>query len=152
MHEEGLTSEGRHQLPLLHKQAHDKTGKAESQIETTNTAPRTRGLGTQGPSLVVLSFWQKCNLFYTHPSNTSSWGCNVWKTVSIQLIVWKTQGWSTQNLWVTTIRHHPLSVYPLSTWHHVTNLPDLSFCILQASKTGSGTGLGTRLLDWYWVL
>ena len=67
-----------------------------------------------------------------------TWDCNIRKTALIQLVLWWTSGWSMHSLWVTKIRHCPLSVCPLSTCHHCTwpSLPDspLCFSILQAEQ------------------
>ena len=59
--------------------------------------------------------------------------CSVQKTVSIQLVVRLSWGWSRQSLWVATIL---LSVYLMSS-HVVWSprpSPSLRFCILQAIK------------------
>ena len=67
--------------------------------------------------------------------------CSVQKTVSIQLVVRLSWGWSRQSLWVATIL---LSVYLMSS--HVVWSPRPSvFAYCKQSKIGAGKGLGTRL-------
>lgn len=57
-------------------------------------------------------------------SCSSIGGWNVWKAASIQLVVWYTQSWLMQSLWIITVGHDHLCVYRLSAWHHC--LPGLS--------------------------
>ena len=55
-----------------------------------------------------------------------------------------------QSLWVTTIRHHPPHIYPLSTWHHHMwlNLSGLPFPFLHTC-TASNQKLELRKA-WGW--
>ena len=125
-------------------------GEGLGERATCVTSGRREGRRERGSAQRRIS---RCFLYVI--SCLRTWDHNVRKTVSIQLVAWLTQGWSTQSLWVTTIGHRPPSRLPsrlpscLPDVTHVTLSPSPSpsiFAYCKRSKTGGENGLGTRLL------